>query len=130
MEAAIYVKSIFQQTKEQLGWKVSGPPDILIIDGKYVISQRRIAEEQINYFHKKIRELIQNLPVIRENPLSILQEAMESWKGRDGRSLFKLKPRMETIQLLKELGQSKAFGHDTIDTMALKFAASSMHIPS
>ena len=125
------IRKLFNKTKIQLGWKSSGPPDMLCVDGKAVTAPGDIAQIQMDYFSNKVRKLIEKLPVTRGDPSAILKEALNAWTGKDERTVFKLRKinRMEMIKLIGELSNSKAFGNDGLDSLAIKLAATSIHVP-
>ena len=101
------VRSLFRITKSQLGWKSSGPPSSLIVDGKLITAPQKIAEAQNKYFSDKVTSLRNTLPPVTQDPLSILKTAMDRWTKADSRPMFKLQEvsLLETVNVIKSLGK-------------------------
>ena len=72
-----------------------------------------------------------NLPETNVNPLGILEAAMARWKKRDQRPSFKLQHvnLNTTVNIIKNMNNGTAFGHDCINPMAIKLACTSLYKP-
>ena len=84
-------KSLYNITKNHLGWKTGGLPQFYLIEGKTVSAPRAMAQEQLVYFNKKIEKLINELPPKTEDPLRVLKNRMEKLGNPAGRKKLTLK---------------------------------------
>ena len=88
---------------------------------------------QINFYDKKIIKLNRNLPDNPSDTLEELREAMSKWTGAGQRDIFKLKEislsLTDTVKLIGQLGNSTTFGHDQLDALTFKLAATSLFKP-
>ena len=125
------IKSLYNITKTQLGWKSGGPPSALVVDGKYLTAPKDIANTQNEFFVNKVEQLRQELPPTNEDPLHHLKAAMGKWAQADSRPIFSLKEvtQLEIVKIIKSMGNSTAFGHNKIDAMSVKMAATSLLAP-
>ena len=64
---------LFNKTRNLLGWNRSGPPVMLINEGKVVRKQAEIANVQINYYRDKVRKIKDSIPVGDWDPLKLLR---------------------------------------------------------
>ena len=55
-------RDLYKQAKAQLGWNAGKSPQAFILEGISVTSPLKIANAQLEYFAKKIRDLVHNLP--------------------------------------------------------------------
>ena len=84
-----------------------------------------------NYFQNKVTKLIENIDITQVNPLDILNSSLSKWINR------RLVPEMvlreiseiETLELIKNLGNSTSHGHDNIEPIAIKLAATQLYRP-
>ena len=51
------VKGLYRNIKTQLGWKTTGPPQSLDIEGRKLTAPKDIANAQMSYFKVKIEKL-------------------------------------------------------------------------
>ena len=123
---------LYSSVKSQLGWNNNGPPQSLVIKGKISNSSREMAEAQMNHFQMKVDKLTSELPESMDSPTKKLEEALKDWgdhaKKRPKLSLSEV-TLMETVELIKSLGNGKAFGHDHLDSLSIKLAASHLYKP-
>ena len=124
-------RNLYQLTKNQLGWKNKGPPTSLVIKGKLFTAPRDIAEQQQIYFKEKVETLQKSIPPPTADPLGILKTAMGKWSKAKDRTIFTIKEvsLLDTVKVIKQLGNSTAFGHDKLDAMSIKLAATSLFAP-
>ena len=76
-------------------------------------------------FKDKVKKLVEKIPAPMEDPLTALDKAFERWNGAAAVEELRIQPvgRSAMIDLLKTLGNSSAFGHDTMDSFTLKIVA-------
>ena len=132
MEKEKNVSAMYKTTKNQLGWMSAGTPDSFWLEGQRIRSPEKLANLQLDHFNKKIESLLSSIPNNRNDPLRLLKTAFLRWgTNSDNRPQFKLEMITEskTVDLLKQLGNSKSFGIDEIDAESLKLAASSLKKP-
>ena len=124
-------RDLYNQTKAQLGWNSSKTPETFLVDGMSVSAPRKLANIQLKYFNNKIKSLVDNLPPVSGDPCRYLVLALSKWRNRMDRQMFNLKEitLLETVQLLKKMGNSKSFGHDQLDSWSLKLIASHIYLP-
>ena len=126
------VKSLYNQLKNQMGWKANGPPVSLRMEDEIIRSPRKMANILNKFYKEKIEKLINKLPQSNEDPMKTLKGAMERWGDRTNRiQTLKIQPvgRNHTLNLLKKLGKSSAHGYNCIDSNCLKIAADELASP-
>ena len=102
------------------------------MNGKQVSAPKQLADIQQKFFKDKSKRLSDEIPDTVEDPHKLLKKALNDWGQKaDERTSFKLRTvtLTETAELLRKLGNTRAFGHDTIDALSLKIAASSLLAP-
>ena len=84
-----------------------------------------MADKLQKYYTNKIRDIMNGLPRIRDNPLKLLDKTFARWKPNGKLPELKLREisRTEMMSLIKKLGTSTAFGSDFIDAVSIKQAA-------
>ena len=125
-------KSIYSTAKNQAGWTSTGPPTSLTANGRTTNKHSEMAEIQKNTFQEKVRKLISQLPAQNEDPLDTLKCSLERWGDKKAeRPELKLKKvtEMETLKLIKKLGNNTSTGNDDIDALAIKHAAGILYKP-
>ena len=124
-------KSLYNLTKNHLGWKTGGPPQSFLIEGKTVSAPSEMAQEQLKYFNRKIEKLINDLPPKTEDPLKILKDRIEKLGSPATRKKLALKTitEIDTLRLINKLGNSTAFGADLIDSKSIKVAVLHLYKP-
>ena len=90
-----------------------------------ISSPKEVAEEQLNYFNRKIRKLQENLPSSTGDPHETLDIALARWDKTHQREEFKLREisLVETLEILKSLGNNTTMGYEELDAMSLKIIA-------
>ena len=124
------IGGLYRVTKEQLGQQSGGPPKSLIVEGRRINSPREMAIEIQKACSNKIKDLIQKLPPGGDNPLKLLDKAMNRWR-KPGQVECEIKEISvaDTLSLINELGKSTAFGGDYIDAQSIKLAANTLANP-
>ena len=115
-EEARDISSIYQLTKNQLGWRTGGPPSSLVVEGKVLSAPREIAEAQSKHFEKKVNDLKRNLPPTTGDPLHLLKKALNKWTNADSRPLFVLREAtlIEVVRAMRSLCEIRdGEGHRT-----------------
>ena len=86
------ISATYKTAKAQAGWKHTETPVIFQMDGRRVTAPQELANIQMETFEKKTKSLIDQLPQLTDDPLSILQEELNNWgQKKDLREVFKLK---------------------------------------
>ena len=123
---------LFKIMKKQIGQEMGSQPSIFRVDGRTITDPTGLAEEQMEYYHRKNIKLQEQVEDNQEDPLETLRVAMDKWDsiGKDGRN-FELKEisLMETANIIKGMGDSKARGHDNIEALVIKLAAATLLKP-
>ena len=124
-------KDLFKTMKNKLGFKTASGPDSFVINGNNINSPRELASHQLEFFQSKIKKLMDSLPPMTGDPCRFLAKALSRWKNKNSRPTFTLRniTVTETLGFLNKLGNSYTFGHDTIDSLALKVVASDIVLP-
>ena len=122
---------LFKMTKKLLGWSKSSAPVYFLDNGQAIRSPQKMANLLLDTFSKKVEFLLRSLPPVSEDPHSILKSALRKWGKSNEREKFSLREisLIETANLLQRLGNSKSYGHEGLDAMSLKVAATSLLIP-
>ena len=117
---------LYKTMKNQMGQEAGSQPVIFRTDGRTTTTPAGLAEEQMNYYHRKNTKLLEQVENSTEDPLETLRLAIEKWDsiGKDRRN-FEIKEitLLETAKIIKTLGDSKARGHDNIEGITIKLAA-------
>ena len=95
-------------------------------------SPKKIADIQISHFYNKVQTMAENLLGNCGDTLTTLQAAIDRWgQIADLREIFKLKEisAVETVELIKTLGNMTLFGNDRLDAISIKLAAESIFLP-
>ena len=120
------IKNLYRATKEQLGWHTGGPPQSLVVNGVRISAPKKIADCMQNYYVKKMKDLMETLPRVRENPLKTLEKSIEKWENRGiNRPILKLQKitSSQTLSMIREMGNNTSFGHDFLDSLSIKMGA-------
>ena len=116
-------KGLYRLAKK-MGWKACGQPESFLINGKMITSPKDMANVQVNYFHDKVKNILEQLPPQTSDPLTSLREAFSRWgKAHQMPELIlnEINCR-EVIDLIKKMGKSHSFGHEGIDSDSLKIS--------
>ena len=123
------ISKLYQKVKHQIGWTTNGPPQTLVIDGKPTSSSKKMADNLMQYFYTKVKNLTDNVPTSNTSSTSTLREALHRWGNRKtDRETFHFRPitQIETVQLISSLGNSSSFSADELDSITLKLVAPSI----
>ena len=103
----------------------------LIRRGQQSRSPQVMANWQLEHYQDKINRLMNELPRLYVDPMEVLVKAMDRWKNKDKRLAFKLQnvSLSTTVNILKWMKNGTAYGHDLIDPLSIKLAATSLYRP-
>ena len=125
-------KNLYKVVQGQLGYKTGGPPQTFLLGGNHLPAPKQMANMQIECFQDKVDKLIRELPPTNKNPLETLEQSFKNWGDLANNHLtFEIKPitTLETLELIKQLGNSTSFSYDKIDAQSLKLAIEELYIP-
>ena len=124
-------KGLFKLTRKKMGIKQKGSPELFVINGEKITNPKKMSNIQIEAFHKKVSDLIHNLPPQLNDPLKTLRLAFQRWGKSDSINKLILQPvtPLQVLSIIKDLNTSQAFGHEGIDTESLKITAESIAAP-
>ena len=91
-----------------------------------------MADVQMKTFNDKTRKLLNELPPVTTDPCSTLKAALDNWgQPKQDRGTLKLKPisRLDTLNIIKNLGNSTSSANDRIDALSIKHGAGVLHGP-
>ena len=91
-----------------------------------------MANLQSKTFEDKTKKLLEELPPPSIDPVSTLQNSLNSWGAKkDSRDTFKLSKieNLDTLKVLKDLGNTTSSANDNIDSLSLKHGAQILHGP-
>ena len=125
------IGAIYTTAKNQVGWKTTQTPTSFQIDGKQITSPQEMADIQSITFHNKVQKLINDLPAPTQDPLTVLQEALENWDDKDQREEFNFAPitSVQLLSIIAKMNNSTSFAHDKLDSMMLKHGIQHLHAP-
>ena len=122
----------FRTAKNQAGIRKNSTPTSFLHKGRKVTDPQAMADIQMKVFTEKIDKLIRELPPPDIDPCSVLQNSLDKWGTRKNtREIFEFKTitSIDTLKIIKELGNSTSSAHDRLDSLALKHGASILHGP-
>ena len=79
----------------------------------------------------KVQKLIRELPQMNDDPLAVLQEALDCWENKDARNEFAFKP-IKSLDLLKivgKMGNTSSSANDRLDALMIKNGIQYLHEP-
>ena len=123
---------LFKMAKTRMGWTQEGPPNFLQVQGQIIKTPRQIANILAHHYKNKLQTLQKKLPPATKDPMFLLDMAMQRWGNyKNLRTSFTLKTvsLQETIKTIKSMKNSRAYGHNKIDPMSIKCAASHLCRP-
>ena len=126
------VGAIYKAAKNQVGWKKSSTPASFTVEGNKVTDPLVMANLQSKTFEEKTKCLLENLPPPSIDPVSVLQNSLNSWGvKKDSRDIFEFRKveKIDILNVLKDLGNTTSSGNDKIDALALKHGAQVLHGP-
>ena len=90
-----------------------------------------MANLHLDFYIDKVKKIIDSLPGTSRNPYRILEAAIAKWEDSENMTEFNFRDvtLVETSQFINTLSDSTAFGHDRIDSIAIKSASSQLIQP-
>ena len=128
----LHLKNNDVAAKNQAGFSKNTSPTSFLHDGIKITDPQTMADLQMKVFSEKTDKLIRDLPPPTMDPCAVLSDSLDKWGERkDARKLFSFKSitSIDTLKVIKELGNTTSSAHDRIDTLALKHGASVLHGP-
>ena len=126
------VSATYKAAKNQAGIVKNTSPTSFLIDGKKITDPQTMANLQSRAFSEKTSKLLDELPPSTVDPCSDLLKSLDKWGIRkDSRDKFEFKPinNMDTLKILKDLGNTTSSANDRIDALSLKHGAQILHGP-
>ena len=118
--------------KNQAGWTNNSSPTSFLIEGRKVSDPQEMANIQMKTFQDKTNKLLEDLPPPTIDPCKSLRDSINNWGNkREERDLFKFKTitNMETLRIIKDLGNTTSTANDRMDALSLKHGAEILHGP-
>ena len=112
--------------------KKNSTPTSFIVEGNKITDPLAMANLQSKTFEDKTKRLLEDLPPPSIDPVSTLQNSLNSWGAKkDSRDTFKFTKieNLDTLKVLKDLGNTTSSANDNIDSLALKHGAQILHGP-
>ena len=124
-------KGLFNLASKKMGCKKAGAPELFVVNGIKTPNPKEMANIQLEAFHGKVRKLIQQLPPQLNDPLCHLKLAIQRWgkAAQVPELILQHVSVSQVVSIIKDLNGSHAFGHEGIDTSALKLVGESVAAP-
>ena len=126
------VGATYRAAKNQAGISKNSTPTSFLHDGRKITEPQAMADLQMKVFSEKVEKLINDLPPPSIDPCEILEKSLKDWGPRkDAREIFEFKTitELDTLKIIKELGNTTSSAHDRLDTLAIKHGAAVLHGP-
>ena len=126
------VGAIYKAAKNQVGWKKNSTPTSFTIEGTKITDPLAMANLQSKTFEDKTKKLLEDLPPPSIDPVSTLQNSLNSWGAKkEVRGTFKFTKidNLDTLKVLKDLGNTTSSANDNIDSLSMKHGAQILHGP-
>ena len=126
------VGATYRTAKNQVGWCKNTSPTTFIQDGKKITDPQAMSDLQMKVFKDKMDKLISKLPPPTMDPRETLCDSLNNWGAKkDTREIFNFKTisNMDTLKIIKDLGNTTSSANDRLDSLSLKHGASILHGP-
>ena len=126
------VGATYRAAKNQAGLKKNTSPTNFLHDGRKITDPQEMADLMLKTFSDKTEQLKNELPPPTVDPCATLLESLNNWgTKKDARKTFKFETitNMDTLEILKDLGNTTSAANDRIDALALKHGAQILHGP-
>ena len=107
-----------------MGWSPAAQPRMFLVGGSVIRKPLDLANTLQNYYKSKIDLIVARLEKGGRDPMRYLKGAIIRWGGGRNIKSFGLREitESETLNFVKKLGSSTAFGRDKLDGLSLKVA--------
>ena len=121
-----------RRAKNQVGITKNTSPTSFLVEGKKITDPQDMANLQSKTFSDKTSKLINELSPPSVDPCSSQQNSLNKWGVRkENRVTFEFKTisNLDTLKILKDLGNTTSAANDRIDALSLKHGAQILHAP-
>ena len=124
-------KNLYRMAGELLDRKDGTTPQEFLQGGNIIRKTEQMAEMQMKFYEQKVEGLLDKIPISGRNPYETLEKSLDRWEKKDSFEKFKFRSItiVETAKLISSLSDSNALGHDGMDSIAIKTAASRLLKP-
>ena len=131
VDAEKTTKNLFRLAGELMGRKDYSSPQQYLERGRLVRKPREMANCQLNFYVEKLNILMRKIKTSNRNPLRYLDAAFMKWEDKNEVPIFKFEilTLAEVSRLISTLSESTSFGHDKLDSIAIKAAADLLNRP-
>ena len=131
MEEEKDTKGLYGLTRQLLGTVSDTSPQFYVKDGKQVRKPVEMANLQLSYYRDKIDKIAEKIIPSQRNPHRFLDAALNKWEDKDERPVFEFRDvtLTEVDKMIATLANSSSFGHDELDSLSIKAAATNLRSP-
>ena len=106
-------------------------PKMFLENGQPVRKPLDMANIQMNFYEKKVKDILNMIPKSTRNPHRVLDLALSKWDDRNNVQPFNFRDvtLVEMHNLISSLSESTAYGNDTIDSIGIKIAITQLTRP-
>ena len=126
------VGALYKTAKTQAGMNKNTSPTSFLQEGVRITDPQVMADIQLDTFVEKTEKLVREVPPPLIDPCELLIKTLDNWgPKKDERSMFSFKTidKIDTLKIMKELGNTTSSAHDRMDNLALKHGATILHGP-
>ena len=126
------VGAIYRTAKDQIGWSKNTSPTSFVINGSKITKPQEMANAQSKAFTDKTSKLLREIPLSATDPCETLTKSLDKWgsqKMKREKFEFKKITNIDTLKVLKDLGNTTSSANDSIDSLSLKHGAQYLHGP-
>ena len=124
-------KGLYGLTRKLLGTETDTSPQFYVKQGKQIRKPQEMANEQLSYYRDKINKIVDNITPTQRNPHRFLDAAINRWDDKDERPVFNFREvtLAEVDEMIATLANSSSYGHDELDSLSIKAAATNLRSP-
>ena len=124
-------KKLYNLAGKLMGRNSISIPQQYLNEGTLIRKPAEMANFQMDFYVKKISDLMSKIKDEGRNPLRLLDAAIDRWEDKDKVELFEFKriSLAETSRLIATMAESTSHGHDKIDSIGIKAAADKLSRP-
>ena len=112
--------------------KKNTSPTSFLHEGLKITDPQVMADLQLDVFVEKTAKLVREVPPPLIDPCKLLTDTLNNWgTKKEEISMFSFKTinNIDTLKIMKELGNTTSSAHDRLDNLALKHGATTLHGP-